>query len=99
MTRNPTAPWVGQQLREAGAYKQPQRFLLCDRDAKFGADMFSAVGHMGSEPTRTGFRCPWQNGVAERWVGCCRRDLLDQVIILNERHLKQADVCVPPLLP
>jgi transposase InsO family protein len=29
------------------------------------------------------------NGVAERWVGSCRRDLLDHVIILNERHLKR----------
>jgi putative transposase len=44
---------------------------------------------MGSEPTRTAFRSPWQNGVAERWVGSCRRDLLDHVIILNERHLKR----------
>ena len=44
---------------------------------------------MGSEPTRTAFRCPWQNGVAERWVGSCRRDLLDHVIILNEWHLKR----------
>src|SRR5260370_3662938 len=35
------------------------------------------------------FRSPWQNGVAERWVGSCRRDLLDHVIILNERHLKR----------
>lgn len=37
----------------------------------------------------TAFRSPWQNGVAERWVGSCRRDLLDHVIILNERHLKR----------
>jgi transposase InsO family protein len=44
---------------------------------------------MGSQPTRTAFRSPWQNGVAERWVGSCRRDLLDHVIILNERHLKR----------
>jgi len=44
---------------------------------------------MGSEPTRTAFRSPWQNGVAERWVGSCRRDLLDHVIVLNERHLKR----------
>jgi transposase InsO family protein len=43
----------------------------------------------GSEPTRTAFRSPWQNGVAERWVGSCRRDLLDDVIILNQRHLKR----------
>jgi putative transposase len=44
---------------------------------------------LGSQPTRTAFRSPWQNGVAERWVGSCRRDLLDHVIILNERHLKR----------
>jgi putative transposase len=44
---------------------------------------------MGSEPSRTAFRCPWQNGVAERWVGSCPRDLLGHVIILNERHLKR----------
>jgi transposase InsO family protein len=44
---------------------------------------------MGSEPTHTAFRSPWQNGVAERWVGSCRRDLLDHVIILNERHLNR----------
>jgi len=30
-----------------------------------------------------------KNGVAERWVGICRRDLLDHVIILNQRHLKR----------
>ena len=89
VTRNPTALWVVQQLREAWAYKQPHRFLLFDRDAKFGAEVLSAVRDMGSEPTRTAFRSPWQNGVAERWVGSCRRDLLDHVIILNERHLKR----------
>ena len=66
-----------------------RRFLLFDRDAKFGAEVFSAVRDMGSEPTRTAFRSPWQNGVAERWVGSCRRDLLDHVVILNERHLKR----------
>src|SRR5467141_1867144 len=80
---------VVQQLREAWAYKQPHRFLLFDRDAKFGADVVSAVRSMGSQPTRTAFRSPWQNGVAERWVGSCRCDLLNHVIILNERHLKR----------
>ena len=49
---------------------------------------FGCEGH-GGEPIRTAFRSPWQNGVAERWVGSCRRDLLDHVIILNERHLKR----------
>ena len=59
----------------------------------FGADVVSVVKDMGSQPTRTAFRCPWQNGVAERWVGSCRRDLLDHVIILNERHLKRLLSC------
>ena len=41
------------------------------------------------EPVRTSFESPWQNGVAERWVESCRRDLLDHVIAVNERHLKR----------
>ena len=65
------------------------RFLLFDRDSKFGTDVFSAVRGLGSHPTRTVFRSPWQNGMAERWVGSCRRDLLDHVIVLNEQHLKR----------
>ena len=99
VTRNPHALWVVQQLREAWSYKQPHRFLLFDRDTKFTAEVVSAVRDMGSEPTRTTFRSPWQNGVAERWVGSCRRDLLDHVIVLNERHLKTPDVFLPSLLP
>jgi hypothetical protein len=35
----------------------------------------------GTQSVCTAFRSPWQNGVAERWVGSCRRDLLDHVII------------------
>ena len=38
---------------------------------------------------RTSFRSSWKNGVAERWVGSCRRDLLDHIIPVNERHLKR----------
>jgi putative transposase len=44
---------------------------------------------MAVNPLRTSFQSPWQNGVAERWVESCRRDLLDDVIVLDERHLKR----------
>ena len=44
---------------------------------------------LGCIATQTSFRSPWQNGIAERWVGSCRRDLLDHVIVLHEQHLKR----------
>jgi hypothetical protein len=65
VTRNSDALWIVQQLREAWPYKEPHRFLLFDRDAKFGADVVSAVRDMGSEPIRTAFRSPWQSGVVD----------------------------------
>jgi len=88
VTQNPNALWIVQQMREAWPYTAAHRFLLFDRDSKFGNDVVSSAREMGSRPVRTAFRSPWQNGVAERWVGSCRRDLLDHVIVLNERHLK-----------
>jgi transposase InsO family protein len=88
-TRNPSALWIVQQMREAWPYASAHRFLIFDRDSKFSGDIVSAAQDLGSKPVRTAFRSPWQNGVAERWIGSCRRDLLDHVIILNERHLKR----------
>jgi putative transposase len=44
---------------------------------------------MKIDPVQTSYQSPWQNGVAERWVQSCRRDLLDHVIPSNEQHLKR----------
>jgi len=49
----------------------------------------AAVRALSVNPVRTSFESPWQNGVAERWVGSCRRDLLNHVIAVDERHLKR----------
>lgn len=81
VTRNPTSAWVVQQLREAFPYQSARRFLIFDRDAKFSLEVTAAAQAMGSKPIRTSFRSPWQNGIAERWIGSCRRDLLDHVIV------------------
>jgi len=89
VTRHPTCAWVIQQLREAFPYDSAPGYLIFDRGSSFNAEMIDAVKSFGIQPKRTSFRSPWQNGVAERWVGNCRRDLLDQVIVLNERHLKR----------
>src|SRR5271166_3998264 len=89
VTGQPNALWIVLQLREAWGYEQPHRFLILDQDAKFSADVISTVEQNGTEPVRTAFRSPWQNGIAERWVGSVRRDLLDHVIGLNQRHLRR----------
>jgi putative transposase len=89
VTQNPNAIWIVQQMREAWPYASAQRFLIFDHDSKFGKDVISSAKNMGCAPVRTTFRSPWQNGVAERWVGSIRRDLLDHVIVLSERHLKR----------
>jgi len=89
VTRHPTGLWITQQLREASPYDDKHKYLIHDRDAKFGEAVNEAVSAIGLSPKKTSFRSPWQNGIAERWVGSCRRDLLDHVIPLSERHLKR----------
>ena len=85
-TYNPTSAWVLQQLREAFPYETAPRHLIFDRDTIFSKDVVRFVRTMGIKPCRTAFRCPWQNPVAERWIGGARRDLFDHVIVLNECH-------------
>jgi transposase InsO family protein len=89
VTRHPTTAWVAQQLREAFPYDSAPRYLILDREHTFHGEVLETVESLGVIPVRTAIRSPWQNGVAERWVGTCRRDLLDHVIVLNERHLKR----------
>src|ERR1019366_883427 len=89
VTRHPTSTWVIQQLREAFPFDAGPRFLIFDRDSKFSCEVAAAVQALQVKPVRTSIESPWQNGVAERWVESCRRDLLDHVIPLNEVHLKR----------
>ena len=89
VTPHPNSLWIVQQLREAFPYQSAPRFLIFDRDAKYGLEVPIAVRSMAIRPIRTSFRSPWQNGIAERWIESCRHDLLDHVIAFNERHLKR----------
>jgi len=86
-TLHPTAAWVVQQLREAFPEDTTPRYLLFDRDTIFSAAVVAFVKAMGTEPVRSAYRSPWQNPVAERWIGSCRRELIDHVVVLDECHL------------
>jgi putative transposase len=89
VTPHPTSAWVCQQLREAFPFDGLPQHLLMDNDSIFSAEVKRTVVAMNLTPMRTSFQSPWQNGVAERWVGSCRRELLDHVIVLNEAHLRR----------
>jgi transposase InsO family protein len=89
VTKHPTSGWITQQLREVFPFAASLKYLIFDRDRKFGFEVITAVNAIRIIPKPTAFRSPWQNGIAERWVGSCRPDLLDQIIALNERHLKR----------
>jgi len=89
VTQHPTVEWVVQQLREAFPEAVPYRYVILDRDSMFDADVIRFLEATGLKAKRTSPRSPWQNGVAERWVGSCRREILDPVIALNEQHLRR----------
>ena len=80
---------VTQQPREAFPFDSAPRFLIFDHDAIFAAGVTATLRSMQIEPTRTSLWSPWQNGVAERFVGTVRQELLDHVIVLNEQHLRR----------
>ena len=87
VTRHPSADWVVQQLREAFPEAGPYRYVILDHDSKFDAEVITFLKATGLKPQQTSIQSPWQNGIAERWVGSCRREILDHVIALDERHL------------
>jgi putative transposase len=76
-TAHPTSDWVVQQLREAFPFPSSYRYVILDRDAKFSQEVLQFLKSSGLKPVRTSVRSPWQNGVAERWVGSIRREVLD----------------------
>jgi transposase InsO family protein len=89
VAEHPTCAWIVQQLREAFPEDRAPQYLILDRDGQFNGEVVTMLEYLGSELIRTAYRSPWQNGVGERWVGSCRRELLDHVIVLNESHLRR----------
>jgi putative transposase len=93
VTAHPTADWVVQQARnllmDLDDLVAQFKFLIRDRDSKF-TSMFDAVfASEGIQIIKTPIRSPQANAIMERWIGSLRRELLDRMLILNARHLRQ----------
>ncbi len=88
VTAHPTAEWTAQQIVEAFPDYEAPRFLLRDRDSIYGEFFRRRIKHMGIKAVVTAARSPWQSRYVERLIGSIRRECLNRVIVLNERHLR-----------
>ncbi len=87
VTTNPYAKWTAQQIINAFPYEESPRFLIRDRDGIYGDYFKDRMKSMGIEEVLIAPRSPWQNPYCERIIGSIRRECLDHMIVLNERHL------------
>ena len=90
VTEHPTAAWTVQQFRAMVPGDQPHRFLIHERDSIYAAAVDDAVGAMGLTVLKTPVRCPQANAFCERLIGTIRRECLDWLVVLHERHLRSA---------
>jgi putative transposase len=89
ITEHPTAQWTAQQVVDAFPWDEAPRYLLHDRDRIYGASFRQRVRHMGIAEVVIAPKSPWQNPYVERLIGSIRRECLDHVIVLHERHLRR----------
>jgi transposase InsO family protein len=89
ITAHPAALWTAQQLTEAFPFDEAPRYLLRDRDGSYGEAFRKRVQNMGIEEVVIAARSPWQNPYCERLIGSIRRECLDHLIVLHDRHLKR----------
>ena len=88
VTAHPTAQWTLQQFREAIPSEHAYRFLIRDRDSIFSEEVDRDLKGFGLKILRTPIQAPKANAYCERLVGTMRRECLDWLIPLNEKHLR-----------
>lgn len=89
ITEHPTAAWTTQQIVDAFPYDSAPSYLLRDRDQVYGQQFRHRVKGMNIEEVVIAPHSPWQNPFAERLVGSIRRECLNHVLVVGERHLRR----------
>jgi transposase InsO family protein len=92
VTDHPTAAWVTQQaqnlLMDLDDHAEKIKFLIRDRDSKFVAAFHAVFHSAGIRILRSPVRAPRANAIMERWIGSCRREILDRTLVWNQAHLR-----------
>jgi transposase InsO family protein len=102
VTLHPTGEWAAQQARnlimDLGEQAHPVKFMIRDRGPDYTAAFDAVLADAGIRTVLCNVRTPRMNAIAERWIGGCRRELLDRILIWNQAHLRRIPVPVrnPP---
>ena len=89
VTTYPTAEWTSLQLTQAFPFDTAPRYLIRDRDGTYGQKVVDTIKNLGIKQVVISRLSPWQNGYCERVIGSIRRDCLDHIIVLSDRHLRR----------
>ena len=63
--------------------------MIRDRGSNFTTAFDAVLAGAGIRTVPCNVRTPRMNAIAERWIGGCRRELLDRTLIWNQNHLRQ----------
>ncbi len=88
ITEHPTAEWTARQLIEGCGPEDSPRYLIRDRDQIYGERFSRQAKMLDIRETVIAPRSPWQNAYAERVIGSIRRECLDHIVVIGERHLR-----------
>ena len=90
---HPTGEWTTQQARnlimDIGGQAHRVKFMIRDRGSNFTSAFDAVLADAGIRTVLCNIQTPRMNAIAERWIGGCRRELLDRTLIWNQAHLRQ----------
>ena len=93
VTVHPTGAWTAQQARnlvmDLGEQAHQIKFIIRDRGSNYTAAFGTVLADAGIRTVPCNVQTPRMNAIAERWIGGCRRELLDRTLIWNQAHLRQ----------
>ena len=93
ITLHPTGEWTAQQARnlimDLGDQAHRAKFMIRDRRSNFTTAFDAVLADAGIRTVLCNIQTPRMNAIAERWIGGCRRELLDRTLAWNQVHLRR----------